>query len=162
MRYFCMVGMHDVGFDRLIRALDEFAGRHPGNEVTMQIGSTRYRPRYAAWFDFKTELEPEIERADIVVTHGSMCLFDALRLGKRLVVAPRLAAHGEVINDHQVKFSGNIARRYGFPVLLDLTDLDRVLLQVEAAPPPSPIRFGETGLYRALGSYLDGIASGSR
>ncbi len=125
----------------------------------MQIGSTRFRPSHATWFEFKPTLAPDLASADIVITQGSISIFDILRLGKKMVVAPRLSQYGEVINDHQVHFSQHHSVRFGFPVVMDMANLEKTLLELEKAPPTVPVEFQPTGLYQSLGEYLEKIAS---
>lgn len=158
MKYFCMVGSHDVGFPRLIKALDEFAGKYPKHRFQMQIGSTLYHPIHSSWYDFKPALDLDIEDADIIITHGSLCLFEALKAGKKLVVIPRQAKYGEHINDHQVQFSKHIAKLYGFPVLMDVRDLERTLMDLEFSPSRDRMVFPETRLHLELAKYLEKIA----
>lgn len=150
-----MVGMHTSGFDRLVEALDRYAGRHPELEVVVQSGHGRYRPGHARAFAFKDGLAEDIGRADVVVSQGSVGFFDALRLGKRLVVVPRQARFGEAIDDHQVDFARGMARRHGFPVVLDIAGLEEALDAVRSAPPPAPVPLGApTGLHRDLRAFL--------
>ena len=153
-----MVGMHDVGFDRLLAALDAFAGSHPEHEVRMQVGYTAFRPAHAQWFPFKPGLVDDIRWADVIVSHGSVCILDALREGRKLVVVPRLARYGEILNDHQVDWSTHFARRFRFPIVMDVAELEGILLGLAAAPPAAAAEFRPTGLYRELETYLDSLA----
>lgn len=157
-----MVGMHDVGFERLVKALDEYAGRHGEDEVAMQIGSTQYRPSHMRWFTFKPALDEDIAWADMVVSHGSIGLLDAVQLGKRMLAVPRLSRFGEVFNDHQVRSSLHFSSKFGFPVVLEMSDLEQSILEAKAAPAPQPVSFQPTGLYRELDGYLASLAARSR
>jgi UDP-N-acetylglucosamine transferase subunit ALG13 len=59
----------------------------------------------------RAELEDLIRSARIAVVHGgSGCVFGALRQGVRPVVVPRLARHGEHVDDHQLQLSGRLER----------------------------------------------------
>lgn len=154
-----MVGTHSTGFDRLVAALDEYARLHPGEEVVIQAGNGLHRPLHARTFAFKASLKEDIARADLVVSQGSIGFLEALELGKRLVVVPRLARFGEAIDDHQVLFAQNFSRRFGFPVVLDIAELGTALERAATGPAPASIRAGEpTGLHRDLSAYLEGLA----
>lgn len=156
-----MVGMHTSGFDRLVKALDEYAGNRPEAEVVIQSGSGRYVPVHARAFGFKDSLKAEIEQADLVISHGSIGFFDALRLGKRLIVVPRLARFGEIIDDHQVGFAQACSISYGFPVVLEISELAATLDRIASEPAPSAIMVGKpTGLHRELAAYLAGLSPG--
>ena len=150
-----MVGMHTSGFDRLVKALDEYAGARPGLEVVIQSGSSSYQPTHAKDFAYKESLQEEIQRADLVVSHGSVGFFDAVKLGKRLIVVPRRSEFGEHIDDHQVGFAQIFSLRYGFPVVLDIADLGGMLDKVSQEPPPQAFPIGvATGLHSELSRFL--------
>lgn len=150
-----MVGMHTAGFDRLVKALDEYAARHPERDVLIQKGSSPYQPRYARSFDFKPHLRDEIAAAEAVVSQGSVGFLDALRAGKRLVVAPRLARFGEIIDDHQVRFAQSFSARYGFPVVSDMAALESALEGALRGPAPKAMEAqAPTGLQKELERYL--------
>lgn len=98
------VGTHPQGFERLVRAADELAGRTP-EEVVIQYGSSTYIPQHAARrfaFTDSREMEQLTARAWAVITHAAAgALILGLRLGKPLVLVPRLRRYGEVVDDHQ-------------------------------------------------------------
>lgn len=101
---FVTVG-HQMPFDRLIRAVDDWA-EHAGREdVFAQIGNGKYRP---VNFSFVNTLAPaefmrRMREASGIVAHaGTGTIIAALELGKPLLVMPRRAALGETRNDHQV------------------------------------------------------------
>jgi UDP-N-acetylglucosamine transferase subunit ALG13 len=158
MKIFCMVGMHDIGFDRLLSELDAIAGRRPEWEIRLQKGYSRIEPAHASAFDFKPSLLGDIGWADLVVSHGSVCILDALKAGKRLIVVPRLARYGEAMNDHQVEWSTHFARRFGFPIVQDVAGLEPELDRGLSRPPAAAADFHSTGLYDALGSFIRDVA----
>ncbi|ASJ03591.1 beta-1,4-galactosyltransferase [Thermococcus profundus] len=104
---FVTVGTHYQGFERLIRKMDEIAGRI-NDEVIMQIGYTTYEPKNAKWFRF-VEYEKMLEfikNSDVIVCHGGAgTLLDALRFNRPIVIVPRLKKFGEVYDDHEVELA---------------------------------------------------------
>ena len=92
-------------FDRLIQAVDAWAGRTQRSDVVAQIGPTELRPAHVQVERF---LSPEqysqyCEQADLIVAHAGMgTIITALQLGKPLLVMPRLGRLNETRNDHQV------------------------------------------------------------
>lgn len=92
-------------FDRLVRWVDEWAGRHPEATVVAQIGPTELAPRHLEVTPF---LDPPAFRklmtqARAVVAHAGMgSILTALELGKPVLVVPRLGSLDETRNDHQV------------------------------------------------------------
>lgn len=103
---FVMVGMHYEGFERLVKKMDEIAGKI-NERVVMQVGNTCYVPKHADYLKFFKEEEKEtlIKKAKIVICQGGMTIIDSLMLGTPVVAVPRLKEFGECINDHQMIFA---------------------------------------------------------
>jgi UDP-N-acetylglucosamine transferase subunit ALG13 len=92
-------------FDRLIRAVDEWARLHFETEVFAQIADGTYRPRYIRFTHFMkpAEFMSAVENSPVIVAHAGMgTIISALELGKQVVVMPRRASFHETRNDHQV------------------------------------------------------------
>jgi UDP-N-acetylglucosamine transferase subunit ALG13 len=144
---FVTVGSQEP-FDRLIRAVDKWAGLRGRSDVFAQIASSSFRPRRIEFTQF---IEPEefnrvMQEAQVIVAHAGMgSIISALELGKPIVVMPRRAEFRETRNDHQVA----TAERFGaqgrvmvanneqdLPEKLDhaltLRDTDRI--QAQASP----------------------------
>lgn len=129
MKILVTVGSLPYPMDRLVRAMDAWAGRHPAHEVTMQIGYSTCRPERAAeWFDFSpfAHFQARFRETDVAVSHGSAGpILAARRLGIPLVLVPRQKRHGECYNDHQVEICeairGESAMR---DIVLDIETLD--------------------------------------
>lgn len=98
--------MHSQNFDRLIKKMDEIAGKI-NEEVIIQIGSSKYKPKNAKYFDFTENFENIIElnkKARIVVCHGGAgTIITALNEGKPVIAVPRMKKYKEHINDHQLE-----------------------------------------------------------
>ena len=95
-------GNAHYGFERLIRHLQSVLPRDWS--VLWQVG-----PSELSDLDIETvvslpsaRLRQEIASADIVISHaGTGSILTALSLGKRPVIVPRRAAHGEHVDGHQ-------------------------------------------------------------
>lgn len=101
---FLTVG-NQLPFDRLVRAIDEWAGRSGRSDVVAQIGKGDYQPRNlrAAQFLEPPEFQRLMKDASAVVAHAGIgTILRALELGKPLLVVPRRAHLRETRNDHQV------------------------------------------------------------
>lgn len=99
-------------FDRLIRAIDEWAGLRARSDVFAQVAGSTYRPKHIEFTDFidPSEFNRWVEGAAVVVAHAGMgSIISALELGKPIVVMPRRAHFREAVNDHQVA----TAERFG-------------------------------------------------
>jgi UDP-N-acetylglucosamine transferase subunit ALG13 len=126
---FATVGTHTVGFDRLVSSVDNWAST--GSEhVVIQIGNSKYVPRYAEWFRFElpTRIESLMAEARIVVTHGGAgSLLAAVERGGATVAIPRLAVLGEAIDDHQAELCLALRQAGLIQVVRELTELPDAL-----------------------------------
>ena len=94
-----------VPFDRLIRAVDEWAQLRGRTDVFAQIADGSYHPAHMRFTDFvdPSEFKRLVGEAQVIVSHAGMgSIITALELGKPIVVMPRRACFRETRNDHQV------------------------------------------------------------
>ncbi|MEZ4248584.1 MAG: glycosyltransferase [Polyangiales bacterium] len=121
-------------FDRLVRAVDEWARERGRPDVFAQIGHAEYVPTYV---EHTRLLEPpEFDRryreADVIVAHaGTGSILQAMELSKPILVMPRRAKLRETRNDHQVATAERFAR-LGIPVAWDETELRAQLDGIDA------------------------------
>lgn len=147
-----------LAFDRLIVAVDAWAGAVGRTDVFAQIGPTAFRP---ANIEFEPFISPEEHRnrmgtADAIVAHAGMgTIIGALELGKPLLVMPRRAALGEHRNDHQMA----TVRRFGVSgtvtVCMNGTELADKLEQlghVDAGDRIGP--YASDALITAVGTFI--------
>ena len=91
--------------DRLIIAVDTWAGEHKDYPVFAQIGNSNYCPKNIA---FCQTIPPEtynkyFAEATLIVAHARTGgIISALELSKPLLIMPRMADKGEHRNDHQL------------------------------------------------------------
>lgn len=104
MKVFLTVGSM-LPFDRLVRAVDEWAKLNCAATVFAQIGSTTLRP---ANIEFATMVNPDEYRrhcaeCDLVISHVGMgTVITASELGKPLVMLARRPDRQEVTSNHQI------------------------------------------------------------
>ena len=131
---FATVGTQ-LPFDRLIRALDAWAGNNPREEVFAQIGNTDYEPRFMSW---ERAITPDQFRSfmtdcQVTVAHAGMgTIISAVELGKPVVVMPRLAKFGEHRNDHQLATVSRLSHLNGLAVVNTDDELASALRAVAA------------------------------
>ncbi len=121
-------------FDRLVRTIDEWAGKAPGRDVFAQIANGVYTPQHIEWARsiLPTEFQASLERCQLLVAHAGIgSILSALELGKPVIVLPRQAALGEHRNDHQLATAKRFGARGMVRVAQDETDLRRLLDQFE-------------------------------
>jgi UDP-N-acetylglucosamine transferase subunit ALG13 len=108
---FATVGSQEP-FDRLIRAVDEWARLRARSDIFAQIGGSNLRPKHIEFTKFlkPSEFNRVMRSAKVIVAHAGMgSIISALELGKPIVVMPRHGALRETRNDHQVA----TAKRFG-------------------------------------------------
>lgn len=148
------VGMHTQGFLRLVRAMDEIAGRIE-EEVVMQIGATSYIPRSAQYFEFTSQEEMDrlhLEARAIVTHAGAGSIITGLKWGKPLIVVPRLEKYGEVIDDHQLELAEALSREGKVIAVCNVEKLDKAIEC--AAAGLSSTAMGRERLVGALRRYV--------
>lgn len=157
MRIFVTVGAQ-MPFDRLIGAIDAWAGEHPEHEVLAQIGESALAPVHVRHSRFMApaELERAYDDADAIVGHAGIgTIFAALERRKPIVIVPRRAALRETRNDHQVATAKRFASQPGVLVAWDETELAARMSSVSrplAAPGLRKVARG--GLVRAIREFI--------
>lgn len=148
-------------FDRLTRAMDEWAAQHPEVPVEIQIGKGAYEPRHARWVRKLplADYQLRVSGCALFVAHCGMgSIIAAIEAGKPILMLPRLAAQGEHNNDHQLATARNIGVRPGLHVAADEADLKArasALLGADA-PPPAPIsRFADPGFTARIRAFIE-------
>jgi UDP-N-acetylglucosamine transferase subunit ALG13 len=129
-------------FDRLVRAVDEWAGLRASPGIFAQIGPSDYRPKHIAATRFldPAEFRRRVEAARIVVAHAGMgSIITALEWGKPIIVMPRRADLREQRNDHQLATAEHFARQGRITVAFDEAELREKLNQAETLCASEPI-----------------------
>lgn len=107
-RIFITLGSQKFQFNRLLKAVDELCEKEiiKAQNVFAQIGYSDYIPKNYKYENFldRDKFGMEMEKADIVVTHGGTgAIIGAVKLGKKVIAVPRLAKYGEHVDDHQLQ-----------------------------------------------------------
>ena len=125
---FVTVGTHEQPFNRLVEEVDRLKGAGEiDDEVIIQRGYSTYEPKYCKSYDLIPweEMQKYNREARIVITHGGPASFlDVLALGKVPIVVPRQAQFNEHVNDHQLEFCREVAKRLNNIIVVeDILDL---------------------------------------
>lgn len=127
-------------FDRLVRAVDAWAGVRPEHAVLAQVGNGDYAPEHldARPFLPPAEFDRMYDEAEAIVGHAGIgTLFAAMQRGKPILVLPREARRRETRNDHQIATARRFERYPGVLVAWTDDDIGRAmdeLLALEGAP----------------------------
>lgn len=151
------VGMQ-LGFDRLIAAMDALAPKMPG-EVIAQTGKGSYEPSHmtARAAIPPEEFEQLVRESRLIVSHAGIgSVLTAQRFAKPIVLLPRRADLGEHRNDHQLATARGLQGRSGILVAMDESELPRQIekglevTDVTAMPSPSVDR-----LHQAVARFIE-------
>ena len=134
---FVAVGTHEQQFNRLVEYIDNLRrDEEIAEEVIIQTGYSTYKPQYCKWKTFFPYMEMlrNVNRARIVITHGVPSYFIMqLQVGKIPVVVPRQKKYNEHVNDHQVDFCNEVARRNGTIIVInEISELGNILNAYES------------------------------
>jgi len=141
---FVTVGSADP-FDRLIRAMDQWAGLRNRSDIFAQIGRSTYEPRHmkAVRFLSPFEFRERVRSARLMVAHAGMgSIITAMELGTPIIVMPKWARLGEHRNDHQIATAKHFGQKQGIIAATDEEDLIVKLEHEETLF--SPTRITET------------------
>lgn len=136
MKLFVTVGAQ-MPFDRLITAVDAWAGAHPEHTVIAQIGKSELQTEH---LDIRGFMEPPefdalCDEADALVGHAGIgTLFAALERGKPVLVMPRKATLRETRNEHQTATARQLGERPGVLVAWDEQELGPALDRLTTTP----------------------------
>jgi UDP-N-acetylglucosamine transferase subunit ALG13 len=130
------VGTDHHPFDRLVGWCDAWAAAHPDDLMTIQYGTARAPASAVAHATLpQDELVAHMASADVIVCQGGPATISEVHAnGKIPIVVPRLAAHGEVVDDHQVTFAAHLERDEGVKVATTEAELAARLDEARAAP----------------------------
>ncbi len=97
-------------FDRLIEMVDRIAGELD-EEIVVQAKPGKYKPSHFKLLDLipTKEFDEYAKRSRLIVAHAGMgIIITAMRLGKPILVLPRLASLGEHRNEHQTSTANHL------------------------------------------------------
>lgn len=157
-RIFVTVGTQ-LPFDRLVQAMDSWAGTQSGVQITAQVGSGSYKPQHLqamATLDVQA-FRALCESSDLIVSHagvGSILL--ALELGKPVLVMPRRASFGEHRNDHQLATIRYLQDKPGIFVAADETVLPAAIALALNGAGGSLSPYASPELLQAVTDFIDG------
>lgn len=135
MKILVTVGCSGFPFDRLFRILDSLCerGEISGSDITAQTGNISYSVRNYRHFDFvaNDEMKKYQADADLIICHaGTGTVVGALKMGKKVIVFPRLARFGEHESDHQLDLAREFTEEGYVLCAMDEAELEDALRRV--------------------------------
>lgn len=149
-------------FDRLVQAVDAWAGEHPGCRVVAQVGRgaapTQHVERHESLAP--AAFREQVLAAGLLVAHAGMgSVLTALELDRPLVMLPRLGARRETRNDHQLATLRALAGRPGLYAAADelalVALLERWRCEGLAGPGLAEPSAAHRELLAALSAFVD-------
>ena len=134
-----ILGTQDKQFTRLLEAVDkEIKKGTIKDRVVVQAGQTKYESDNMEIFDLvpAPEFEKLMDEADLVITHGGAgSILSAIKKGKKVIAAPRLAKYQEHHNDHQKQIIGEFAKLGYIQELKDFNKLGTMIKKINNFKP---------------------------
>lgn len=158
---FLTVGTQEP-FDRLVKAVDEWAGTHD-IPVFGQLGRLTpesYRPINFQFEQFigADEYQERLEACSLLIAHAGMgSIISALTYGKPLLMMARRASFGEHRNEHQLATAERFRARDGIHAAADESEvpalIDKLLAEGSAhSGGLSP--FAQPALIEAVSAFI--------
>lgn len=146
-------------FDRMVRAVDAWAGTRGRRDVFAQIGETDYRPLHMEWTPFidPGQFRERVARSDVLVAHAGMgSILTALEAGKGILVMPRRGDLRETRNDHQVATARRFLELGRVSVAFDENELATKLDDLHGVGAGGRIGpYASDRLIRAIRDFID-------
>ena len=153
-----VLGTQDKEFPRLLEAVDkEIEKGTIKDKVVVQAGQTKYESKNMEIFDFvpAPEFDKLMDEADLVITHGGAgTILTAIKKGKKIIAAPRLAKYKEHHNDHQKQIIEEFAK-LGY--LLELRDYQKLGVMIQKIQSFKPKKFESNteNMIKLLEEYIN-------
>lgn len=125
-------------FDRLVKAVDAWAGGNRETAAFAQIGSSSYRPAHmeSAAYLPADAFRAKLAAASLIVSHAGIGnLLLALQAKKPILVMPRRLELNEMRNDHQLATARWLRQMPGVMVADDADELVETLRRGEWKEP---------------------------
>lgn len=162
---FLTIGSHEP-FDRLVRALDVWAGQtgqgaRVFGQITARAGHIPQHFEHVATLD-PADYAARCAKAELIVSHVGMgTILTALQTGTPALLLPRKGALGETRNDHQIATAKKFIDRPGLSIVMEEADLGAALDQALAKPATaSETRLSPVADPRLTGALRDFIFRG--
>lgn len=134
-----ILGTQDKEFPRLLEAVDrEIKKGNIKEKVVVQAGQTKYESKNMEILDLVSapEFEKLIDKADLIITHGGVgSILNAIKKGKKIIAAARLAEYKEHHNDHQKQIIKEFEDQGYLLELKDFNELGKLITKAKKFKP---------------------------
>jgi UDP-N-acetylglucosamine transferase subunit ALG13 len=155
---FVVLGTHELPFTRLLREVEkQIINGNIVDEVVVQQGHTPYQSPYMNMITFTSyeEMEKLYRKANIIITHGGTgSITTGVKMGKKMIAAPRLVKYGEHNDDHQLEIVQQFEKTGHILAWYDGEDFSEVLKKVEQFE-PVPFVSGKNEIISIIRTFID-------
>jgi UDP-N-acetylglucosamine transferase subunit ALG13 len=155
---FVVLGTHELPFTRLLKEVEkQIMVGNIDEEVIVQVGHTPYRSPYMQMIEFTTydEMERLYREASFIITHGGTgSITTGLKMGKKMIAAPRLTKYGEHNDDHQIEIVSQFEKTGHLLAFYDGDDLGEKLAQIRSFS-PAPFVSGKKEIINIIKTFID-------
>ena len=153
-----VLGTQDKDFSRLLKAVDrEIEKGNIKDKVVVQAGQTKYSSDNMEIFDLlpAPEFEKLLDEADLIITHGGAgTILSAIKKGKIIIAAARLAKYGEHHNDHQKQIIEEFTKQGYILELKDFSKLDSIIKDSKKFK-PKKFNSNTKNMIKLLDDYIE-------
>lgn len=153
-----LLGTQNNSFSRLLEEIEKCINEKKiEEEVIVQAGYTNFTSNNMKIFDFisKNQMYELMLKARIIISHGGVgSILTGVKLGKKVIAAPRLKEYGEHVNDHQLQIVKNFDSK-GFIIgLYDINNLEQALKKIESFS-PKKFESNTQNIINIISDYID-------
>lgn len=128
---FLTVGTHEQGFDRVVKYIDDLAGKGIIKDVFIQLGYTDYIPQHCEYKKMigYNEMNSYVEKSDIIITHGGPgSIMLPWAFNKLPIVVPRNPEYDEHVDNHQILFAKRLEKENKILAVYDIDTLEEKII----------------------------------
>lgn len=155
---FVVLGTHELPFSRLLEEVEkQIIAGNIKESVVVQAGHTIYRSQHMDILRFVTyeQMEQLYKQASFIITHGGTgSITMGLKLGKKLIAAPRLMKYGEHNDDHQLEIVSQFEKNGHLLAFYEGDNLADKLKQLSSFS-PVPFVSGKKKIIDIIKTFID-------
>jgi UDP-N-acetylglucosamine transferase subunit ALG13 len=155
-----VLGTHELPFTRLLLEVERL--KKNGiieDDVIVQQGHTKFESEYLTlqpFFSFE-KMNLLYQQAQYIISHaGTGSVINALKKGKKVIVAPRLKKYGEHNDDHQLELVQVFTEKGHILCWNDGDKLEDVIQQIDTFT-PVPYQSGNGRIVRIIEEFISEI-----
>ena len=131
IKLFVPLGTQKFPFGRIITALNGLVeqGAYKPNEIVMQSALYPVEPNFTHLGLIPHEdFDRYMQEAEVIVTHsGVNSIISCMKIGKPLIVCPRLHEYGEHVDNHQMEIATLMHDKYDVLVCTEMKELPELI-----------------------------------